>query len=153
MGRPSRDAYYLEMVAVAAKRSTCPRRAVGAILVDGRGVVLGVGHNGVSRGFTHCSENQLPPNVCQGALDPKGDTHRCWAVHAEVNAILQCADVDRAHTLYCSATPCFACAKIIANTSITRVVVAEVYDEPQPSGLAVLLARGIAVACGGTEIR
>lgn len=143
--RPGRDAYYLEMVAVTAKRSTCPRRAVGAIIVDERGVVLGMGHNGVSRGMTHCSEQTAYRAECKGALDPKGDTSRCWAVHAEVNAILQCADIDRARTLYCSATPCFQCAKVIANTGITRVVVAGTYTEAEPSGLTVLRAKDIEV--------
>lgn len=161
--RPSVDAYYLEMAAVAAKRSTCPRRAVGAILVDARHVILGVGHNGVPRGIPHCGEffedstkpsgYDLEQPVCAGMHDARGNTRRCWAVHAEVNAILQCADIERARTLYCSATPCFACAKVIANTGITRVVYAEVYHEPSPSGLDVLLARGIACVCGSIEIR
>lgn len=58
------------------------------------------------------------------------------AVHAELNAILQCASIERARTLYCSCTPCFECAKVILNTNITRVVV----REPYPSIGHVLLA-------------
>lgn len=146
MGRPSLDQYYLAMVAVVASRSTCPRRDVGAVLVDERGVILGTGYNGVPRGIPHCGENEAAlSSTCLGAGDPKGDTRRCWAVHAEVNAILQCADIEKARTLYCSATPCFQCAKVIANTGIIRVVVREVYTEPEPSGFSVLQARGIRV--------
>lgn len=140
MDRPSRDQYYAEMVAVAAKRSTCPRRAVGAIVVDERGVVLGVGHNGVPRNVPHCGDRG---SYCLAQDAAPGVTSACWAVHAEVNALLQCSDVERAHTMYVSATPCFACAKVIANTAIKRVVALEDYREPAPSGWLVLKSLGI----------
>lgn len=158
MSRPSHDAYFLAMLSLVASRSTCQRRAVGAIIIDAQRHILATGYNGTPRGFLHCGEerdkitqNALiilssltgPPNdlKCEGASDTSGDTRRCLAVHAEANALLQCVDVSRAHTLYCSATPCWECAKLICNTSIRRVVATQQY----PTGLEILRAAGVSV--------
>lgn len=136
--RPSHDAYFLQMLALVASRSTCPRRSVGAILVSDENVVLATGYNGVPRGFDHCTEHP-----CPGVLDEKGETSRCHAVHAEVNAVLQCSRLGDAATLYVSCTPCFSCAKMIANTGIRRIVVLEEYADRL--GLRLLESSGISV--------
>lgn len=137
--RPSHDEYFLQMLQLVAARSTCPRRAVGAIIVSGGNHILSTGYNGVPRGVYHCNETQSseelsrssnlikPMVMCEGKHDQPGDTSRCLAVHAEQNAILQCLDLSRAYTLYCSAVPCFTCAKLIANTPIRRIVALEAY--------------------------
>ena len=122
--RLSHDEYYTAMLRLVAARSTCVRRAVGAIIVDAKGRVLSTGYNGVPSGFPHCIE--FP---CAGANDAKGDTSRCMAVHAEMNAILQCSRLEHAATIYVSCTPCFTCAKLIANTCVKRVVVLEEYAD------------------------
>jgi len=122
--RLSRDDYFLTILDLVAARSTCARRAVGAIITDGDGHVLSLGYNGVPRGFPHCVD--VP---CLGAADKAGDTSRCMAVHAEVNALIQCSRLDLAHSLYCSCSPCFSCAKAIANTPIKRVVCRELYAD------------------------
>ncbi len=124
MPRLTHDQYFLEMAELVARRSTCIRRAVGAIIVDREHRVLSTGYNGVPRNLDHCTER-----ACPGAGDPKGDTSRCEAVHAEVNAVLQCNAIRYAHTIYVSCTPCFVCAKMIANTEIKRVVVMEPYAD------------------------
>ena len=129
--RPSLDQTYLEMLKVFATRSTCARRQVAAIAVNAYGCVLSTGYNGTPHGHAHCTEEP-----CEGALDPSGDTSRCHAVHAEANALLQCRDVQDIHTIYCSCTPCFQCAKMIANTGTIRVVVNERYSDPR--GLRIL---------------
>jgi dCMP deaminase len=107
----------LTLLEHVASRSTCARRKVGAIIIDEDHHVLSMGYNGVPKGMTHCTEKP-----CPGAHDLPGNTWRCWAVHAEMNAILQCHDLRHAHTLYTSCAPCFQCAKVIANTHIARVV-------------------------------
>jgi dCMP deaminase len=134
--RPTRDDYFLQMLDLTAARSTCARRAVAAIVVDEYHHVLSTGYNGVPSGLPHCSDDV----ACPGAKDRPGQTDNCWAVHAEVNALLQ-ADVERARTLYVSCTPCFVCAKAIANTPIRRVVVREAYADDR--GLAIFLAAKI----------
>jgi len=122
--RLSHDEYFLQMLELVAARSTCTRRAVGAIITDVYNKILSTGYNGVPRGMVHCIDV-----ACIGAIDLAGDSSRCEAVHAEVNAILQCSAIERAHTFYVSCTPCFTCAKMICNTSIKRVVVLEPYAD------------------------
>lgn len=128
--RLGHDAYFLALLDLARLRSTCLRRRVGAVIVDGEHHVLSTGYNGVPSRFIHCTDYP-----CAGALDPSGDTSRCMAVHAEVNAILQCTRLDLARTLYVSCTPCFSCAKMLVNTPIRRIVTREIYPD---TGLDVL---------------
>ena len=139
--RRSLDNYYLDMLKLVASRSTCVRRQVGSIITDVKGVVLAMGYNGVPRKYPHCLDNP-----CLGANDPKGDSSRCFAVHAEQNAILQCADLERAYNIYTTASPCFTCSKLIANTAIMRVIFIDAY--PDELGLDVLKRRGIQLIHG-----
>lgn len=152
MGRLSLDEYFLNMLKLVAARSTCPRRAVGAIVTDEHGVILGTGYNGTPRGITHCGEvyesieGSQVLSSCKAASDPRGDTSRCWAAHAEVNALLQCgANLPRVHTLYITCSPCFSCAKYIVNAGVQRVVTTQLYagEHPEASGINVLNAAGI----------
>src|SRR6266403_2848207 len=125
MTRPSLDETYLKILPIQAQRSTCARRQVAAIITDARGVVLGTGINGVPINFPHCTNDP-----CPGAMDKPGNNENCRAVHAEQNAIMQAGDrIEKARTIYCSVTPCFACAKMICNTPIQRVVVSEPYAD------------------------
>ena len=108
--------YYIQMLPLVAARSTCIRREVAAIITDKDGHVLSTGYNGVPSGIPHCIEES-----CAGAVGAKGDSSLCEAVHAEINALIQCRDLHRATTMYCSCTPCFACAKAILNTPINGI--------------------------------
>jgi dCMP deaminase len=134
--RDTRDEYYLKMLELVASRSTCGRRAVGAIITDQQGHVLSTGYNGTPIGIPHCTEV-----ACLGRWDPKGDSSRCLSVHAEVNALVQCVRLEFAHTIYASCTPCFNCSKLICNTPIQRVVCREVYADE--TGLWLFAQRGI----------
>lgn len=136
--RQSKDAYFMEMATHVATRSTCQRRAVGAVLVDASGRVLSTGYNGVVSGAIHCLDAP-----CAGAGDAPGDTRRCAAVHAEQNVLLQCAEMRAAHTIYVTASPCYVCAKLLCNTRIHRVVVGAPYADPQ--GLALFKTMGVTV--------
>lgn len=136
--RKTRATYYLQMLQDVAARSTCGRRAVGAILTTVDGKILSTGYNGPPQHRRHCTE--VP---CAGRLDKKGDTSRCEAVHAEINALLQCWRLDLAHTLYVSCTPCFTCAKAICNTQIKQIITIEEYADQ--TGLEMLTEAGIEV--------
>lgn len=140
--RQTRDEYFLSLLTLVAGRSTCARRSVGAIIVDADGHVLSTGYNGPPRGFAHCTEEP-----CPGRHDPAGDTRRCLAVHAEANALLQCADLRFARTMYVSCSPCSQCAKMICNTPIKRIVTLEHYAEQstilQTAGIEVIVANGL----------
>jgi deoxycytidylate deaminase len=51
--RPSKDEYFMEIASVVAKRSTCLRIHVGAVVVK-NGQILSTGYNGAPHGFEHC---------------------------------------------------------------------------------------------------
>lgn len=139
MSRPTLDEVYLHMLKVFALRGTCARRKVAAIFCDQYGRHLSSGYNGPPRGFAHCIDTP-----CPGAGDAPGDTGNCQAVHAEQNAILNCTELDKVHTVYCSCTPCFTCAKMLANMpSLVRVIVTEMYSDRR--GFEILEQRGIIV--------
>jgi dCMP deaminase len=132
------DEYMLGLLPPMATRSTCVRRAVAAIITNDKGHILATGFNGVPSGIHHCTET-----ACPGAGDKPGNSQRCEAVHAEANALLQCRNLDDATTMYCSATPCFWCAKMICNTPIRRVVCVEPYADQ--TGMQMLIRCGIKV--------
>lgn len=120
--RPTWDAYFMEMAHVVAKRSTCLRRAVGAVVVkDNR--ILTTGYNGAAQGLKHCGETGC---LRQKLNIPSGQRHElCRGIHAEQNAIIQGAvhgiSIDGA-TIYITNQPCSVCAKMIVNAGISRVV-------------------------------
>jgi len=111
------DEYFLNMARLTSLRSTCVRRQVGCILVDSNNHVVATGYNGVPKNFQHCLD--VP---CTGATAPSGtQLNECWAVHAEMNAMLQLQSTDLL-TAYITVTPCFDCAKILANSNVKRIV-------------------------------
>jgi dCMP deaminase len=123
--RPTLDEYYMDILVGVAARATCPRRQTSALLVDEHGRLLASGYNGVPVGIPHCTETP-----CPGVNDASGDTSRCVAVHAEINAITQAGDrLERARTLYTLTEPCFRCAVVICNTGVERVVYRDAYPD------------------------
>ena len=114
--------YFLRIAELVSERSTCRRRKVGCILVDSLNHIVSTGYNGAPSGFTHCLDQP-----CEGANSPPGvDLDKCMAVHAEINALLQLTSVESL-TAYITTTPCFACAKILANSNINKIVAREWY--------------------------
>lgn len=121
MTRVSWDRYFMNLAVQAATRSTCPRKAVGAVIVRNK-AVLATGYNGSLRGLPHCTE--------VGCLM---ENHHCIrTVHAEANAILQAARhgvrIDEAE-IYVTASPCWDCFKLIANAGLCRVLFGEFYRD------------------------
>ena len=130
MDRIDTDKYFLEIASTVAKRSTCMRRAVGCILVDSQTHIVATGYNGVPTKFTHCLDSP-----CEGAFSLSGtDLDLCNALHAEVNAFLQLRS-DDVLTAYLTVSPCFSCAKMLANSNVKRLVAAELYVHEQAINL------------------
>ena len=133
MSRPSWSEYFMAITKLVAKRSTCKRRAVGAILVKEKRI-LATGYNGAPSGFRHCSEVG-----CVRAEEdvPAGERHElCRGIHAEQNAIVQAAAFGvsiKDSTLYCTHFPCSLCAKLIINAGIRCLVVARDYPDDSVS--------------------
>jgi dCMP deaminase len=132
--RPGWDEYFMEMAGVVAKRSTCLRRQVGAVVVKDKHI-LATGYNGAPRGIDNC----LELGVClrQELKVPSGERQEfCRGSHAEQNALTQAAyhgvKINGA-TLYCTHMPCITCAKMIINAGVVRIVFQNFY----PDDLAV----------------
>lgn len=105
--------YFMEMAVLVSERATCERLHVGAVIVkDNR--IIATGYNGSVSGMEHCSESG-----CDVV-----DNHCIRTLHAEVNAILQCAkygiSTDGA-SIYVTHFPCQNCAKNIAQVGIKHV--------------------------------
>jgi dCMP deaminase len=125
--RPSADHWFLQMLDVVKLRATCPRRQVGCILVDSENRILSTGYNGVPRHQSHCIN---PDTRCDGFADQPGNTSRCLAIHAEQNALMQCLDLDRVSVVYCSASPCLVCTRLLLNLRhLRRIVFVDLYPD------------------------
>lgn len=142
-GRPDWESYFMQMARLAASRSSCHRRAVGAVIVRDRHV-LATGYNGNPAGFKHCAETGC---IREMLNVPSGAHHElCTGLHAEQNAILQAArfgtSIDGS-ILYTTTFPCVTCAKMILNVGVVEVVYEEGY--PDELGRWMLARAGIAV--------
>ena len=128
--RPSWDEYFMQMAELTAKRSTCLRRHVGAVIVKDKHIIA-TGYNGAPRGLKHCDE--LGGCLSQTMQIPSGQRHElCRALHAEQNAIIQAATLGQSieeGTIYITHQPCAICAKMIINAGLTRIVVREGYPD------------------------
>jgi len=83
--RPSWTQYFMDITELVAKRSTCTRRAVGAVLVKDKRV-LATGYNGAPSGIRHCAETGC---LREQRGVPSGERHElCRGAHAEQNAIV-----------------------------------------------------------------
>ena len=119
--RPEWNEYFGEITKQVALRSTCVRKKVGAIIVKDKNIIS-TGYNGSIRGLEHCET--------VGCLMMEG--HCTRTIHAEANAIIQAAKhglmIDRAE-IYISASPCFNCFKLIANSGIKKIYYMEFYRD------------------------
>jgi len=131
----------MDITFLVARRSTCLRRAVGAIIIKDKRI-LSTGYNGAPSGITHC--------VDVGCLREKlnvasGENHElCRGIHAEQNAIIQAAFHGvsiKGSTLFCTNLPCSICAKMIINAGIQKIFYHSGYADTMSSEM--LEAAGI----------
>jgi dCMP deaminase len=141
MERPSWDDYFMAIAAEVARRSTCLRRQVGAVLVVEKRI-LATGYNGAPSGVPHCLETGC---LRQQMAVPSGERHElCRGLHAEQNAMIQAAKHGvriAGATLYTTHRPCSLCAKMAINAGIERIVCRE--DYPDDLGRALLASSGV----------
>jgi len=120
--RPDWDQYFMEIAEIVAKRSTCLRRQVGAVIVKDKHILTS-GYNGAPSGLAHCSETGC---MREKLHVPKGERHElCRGLHAEQNAIIQAAVHGvqiQGGTLYCTTFPCVLCAKMLINAGIVKII-------------------------------
>ena len=130
MARPSWDEYFMSLAHLAATRSTCLRRHVGAVIVKDR-MLLSTGYNDTPRGMRNCGDGGCPRCGSDAAAGTGLDT--CLCLHAEQNAIIQAAYHGVAivgGAIYCTHQPCLTCAKMIVNAGLARIVYASPYPDP-----------------------
>jgi dCMP deaminase len=137
MTRIGRDALYMQMAELMAKRSTCERGHVGVVLVQDRRLV-GAGYNGAPAGQAQCIDPGVgcepiafpgeppAPVLSDSWKDERLETYGCQrAIHAEANAIAWAArhGVPLAGaTIYCTHQPCKVCAQLIVAAQLHRFV-------------------------------
>ena len=104
--RLSWDEYFSEISEVTAKRSSCDRLKVGCVLVkDNR--IISQGYNGFLPGCVHKSIVR--------------DGHEQATVHAEQNAIADCAKRGvscNEATAYITHYPCIICTRLLLASGI-----------------------------------
>ncbi len=109
----------MELAFVVAKRATCPRLSVGAVIVRDKRI-LSTGYNGAVTGADHCID--VGCEVVNG--------HCIRSIHAEVNAILHAAKNGVAidgSDIYVTVDPCHNCLKLLAQAGIKRIVHRDTY--------------------------
>jgi dCMP deaminase len=129
MERPSWEEYFMDIAKLVARRSTCLRRQVGAVIVKDKNI-LATGYNGTPSGITHCAETGC---LREQLKIPSGERHElCRGLHAEQNVIVQAAkhgiNIDGA-TLYCTNSPCIICSKMIINAGVKEIIYLDGYPD------------------------
>ena len=122
MPRPSWTEYFLRMAYLAAERSTCDRKHVGAVVVDPRYNVVSTGYNGSPRGLPHCDD------AGHELREINGKPSCVRTIHAEENALLRAGERAYGCTLYVTCIPCYDCAKRVLNSGVQKVIYAEHYE-------------------------
>jgi len=142
--RPTLREHFFNRAKVAAERSTCLRRKVGAIIVNKDGVELSSGYSGAPRETEHCID--IGSCLRTDLKIPSGQRYElCRAVHAEQNAIINAARTGASIVggeMYISSEkmkdaysngdeknkiygPCIICKKMIINAGLTAVYMRE----------------------------
>lgn len=112
MPRISREQMFMDICDIVAKRSTCGRQNVGAVLVNPQHSIVSIGYNGPPSGDAHCKGIQCEKTSAGGCLR---------SVHAEENALNRYSGTDGLD-LYVSLSPCETCARRIFAVGIIRRV-------------------------------
>ncbi|MGO5333350.1 ComE operon protein 2 [Enterococcus cecorum] len=105
--------YFMAQAVLLSLRSTCTRLEVGATLVKDRRIIAG-GYNGAVSGDNHCIDHG-----CYVV-----DGHCIRTIHAEMNALLQCAKLGIStdgSEIYVTHFPCLHCTKAILQAGIKKI--------------------------------
>ena len=119
--RVSWEKYFMNIAKEVATRSTCDRKHVGAVIVREK-TILSTGYNGSIKGLDHCDDTGHEME----------NTHCVRTIHAEANAIVQAARhgirIDDSE-IFVTASPCYDCFKMIANSGINKIYFGEFYRD------------------------
>lgn len=136
MERISWDQYFMAQSHLLALRSTCTRLMVGATIVRDKRIIAG-GYNGSVSGSVHC--------IDEGCYVIDG--HCVRTIHAEANALLQCAKFGVATEgadIYVTHFPCLQCCKQLIQAGIRTVYYAEDYHN-HPYAISLFAEANVAI--------
>ena len=85
--RPSWDEYFMLLAKLAATRSTCLSRPVGAVIVLDRQVLV-TGYNGAIPGAPHCTDEGSCYRRSLSFANDANKQNYCRSSHAEANALI-----------------------------------------------------------------
>jgi dCMP deaminase len=128
--------YFMAQSHLLSLRSTCTRLAVGATIVREKRIIAG-GYNGSIAGGEHCMD--------VGCYMEEG--HCIRTIHAEMNAILQCAKFGvptQNAEIYVTHFPCVHCTKSIIQAGISSVYYANGYHN-HPFSIELFEKAGVKV--------
>lgn len=109
---------------MVARRSRCVRDSVGAVIVDARNRIVATGYNGPAEGYDP-PLSEMDEYCAWWCPHSRESDDPCVAVHAEANALLVGDRSTReGGTIYATSDVCWPCGLLIANSGLTRVVVA-----------------------------
>ncbi|KIY67207.1 hypothetical protein CYLTODRAFT_397583 [Cylindrobasidium torrendii FP15055 ss-10] len=120
--RPNWDTYFMTLASLAAQRSNCMKRRVGAIVVrDNR--VVATGYNGTPRHLKNCNDGGCSHCNRTAPVSEEKSVDLCLCLHAEENALLE-AGRERVNesVLYCNTCPCLKCTVKIIQSGVKTVV-------------------------------
>lgn len=143
------DTYFMDIAFMVSTRSQCPRRHVGAVLVQGK-KLLGTAYNGAPMGVPDCSEEGCMiaedyELVIHDGKEEMVKKQRCIrTIHAEQNLLLFTDRIDReGSTVYVTDEPCWTCANMLANSGITEVVFYRPYPKDTEKVSLMMKQKGI----------
>lgn len=117
--RPTWDEYFTQLAQVTSTRSSCERLQVGCVFVrDNR--VISQGYNGYMAGCPHISIVR--------------DNHEQATIHAEQNAIADCAKRGvscEGTTVYITHFPCIICMRLLIASGIKTIKYIEDYKNDE----------------------
>lgn len=141
----------MDITHLVAKRSTCLRRQVGALLVKDKRI-LATGYNGAPSGIAHCLDVGC---LREKKNIPSGERHElCRGSHAEQNAIVQAAAYGipiKGAVLFCTNLPCSICMKMIINAGVKTIFYEDGYQDPLSQELVG--EAGIALTKVGKDVQ
>jgi len=123
----------MDIAEKVSTRATCDRLRVGCVLVK-ENRIIATGYNGSISGEPHCD------NVGHLMIE----RHCKRTIHAELNALLECARLGHACegvTCYVTYHPCIDCFKALLQAGIRKIYYREIY---RPEDLGVDLMHDIA---------
>lgn len=138
----------MDIAYMASTRSRCPRRQVGAVLVQGK-KLLGTAYNGAPMGVPDCSEAGC---MLVEEFEVMGENsenvvrkQRCVrTIHAEQNLLLFTDRRDReGAVVYVTDEPCWTCANMLANSGIAEIVYHRPYPKDHDKVAALMEMKGI----------